>query len=150
MIKKILPISTLVLAFAGAIAGSPLNAPAQDKSGNAQASDYKVVAYYFHTNTRCSTCRKIEAYSREAIEKGFPDELKDGRLEFKLVNYELSHNRHFIKDYKLVTKSLVLVELANGEQTKWTNLRLVWQLTKHKDAFLNYVRGEVRNYLSHN
>jgi len=108
---------------------------------------HKVIAYYFHTNTRCSTCVKIEQYSHEAIEQGFPEELKNGTLEMRVVNYEQPEHRHFIQDYKLVSKSLVLVNMVNGKQTKWTNLKLVWQLTGHKDAFLNYVRKEVRAYL---
>jgi hypothetical protein len=113
-----------------------------------QPGAHKVIAYYFHTNTRCSTCIKIEAYSKEAIEKGFPDELKNGILEMRIVNYENPENRHFMQDYKLVSKSLVLVNLVNGKQTEWTNLKIVWQLTGRKDAFLNYVRKEVRGYLA--
>jgi hypothetical protein len=113
-----------------------------------QAAPHKVIAYYFHTNARCSTCIKIEQYSKEAIEKGFPTELKNGTLEMRIVNYEQPENRHFLKEYKLVSKSLVLVNLVNGKQTKWTNLKLVWQLTGRKDAFLNYVRKEIRAYLA--
>jgi hypothetical protein len=121
---------------------------AAESAAALQAGSKKVIAYYFHTNTRCSTCRKIEAYSQEAILKGFPDELKSGALEMRIVNYEQPENRHFIQDYQLVSKSLVLVKLVNGKQTEWTNLKLVWQLTGRKDAFLNYVRKEVRGYLS--
>ena len=109
---------------------------------------HKVIAYYFHTNTRCSTCIKIEAYSKEAIENGFPEELKQGTLEMRIINYENPENRHFLKEYKLVSKSLVLANVVNGKQTEWTNLKVVWQLTNHKDAFLNYVRKEVRGYLA--
>jgi len=109
---------------------------------------HKVIVYYFHTNTRCSTCVKIEQYSHEAIEQGFPYELKNGTLELRVVNYEQPENRHFMQDYKLVSKSLVLVNVVNGKQTKWTNLKLVWQLAGRKDAFLNYVRNEVRGYLA--
>jgi hypothetical protein len=128
----------LVLLSAGSIAQTAAQSPAQ----------HKVVAYYFHTNTRCSTCIKIEQFSKEAIEQGFPEEMKNGTLEMRIINYEDPMNRHFMQDYKLVSKSLVLVNLVNGKQTKWTNLKLVWQLTGHKNAFLNYVRKEVRGYLS--
>ena len=115
---------------------------------SAQSPSHKVVAYYFHTNTRCDTCIKIEAYSHEAIEEGFKTELKNGTLELRVVNYEEPANRHYIKDYKLVSKSLILVNLVDGKQTDWTNLKLVWTLVKSKEAFLNYVRGEVKDYLS--
>ena len=130
-----------------AIAYPALSALAQ-KSAAPQPPAHKVIAYYFHTNTRCSTCIKIEAYSKEAIEKGFPDEIKNGTLELRIVNYELPENRHFMQDYRLVSKSLILVNTVNGKQTEWTNLKLVWQLTGRRDAFLNYVRKEVRNYLA--
>ena len=115
-----------------------------------QIPSHKVIAYYFHTNTRCSTCKKIEEYSKEAILEGFKTELENGTLELRIVNYEEPQNRHFVKDYKLVTKSLILVNMIDGEEFEWTNLKLVWQLTKNKEAFLNYVRKEVRNSLSQN
>lgn len=115
---------------------------------SAQPASHKVVAYYFHTNTRCDTCIKIEAYSHEAIEEGFKNQIKDGTLELRIVNYEEPQNRHYIKDYKLVSKSLILVNVVDGKQTEWTNLKLVWTLVKNKEAFLNYVRGEVKNYLA--
>jgi len=113
-----------------------------------QSDSHKIVAYYFHTNTRCSKCKKIEEYSIEAIRKGFKNELDNGKLEFHVINYQKPENRHYLKDYKLVNKSLILVHLVNGEQNEWTNLKLVWELTENKTAFINYVRKEVSGYLS--
>ncbi len=139
---------TLLLVLTACIVLPVLSVFAASQAAAPKADQHKVIAYYFHTNTRCSTCIKIEQYSHEAIEKGFPDELKNGTLEMRVVNYENPENRHFMQDYRLVSKSLVLVNTVNGKQTRWTNLKLVWQLTGHKDAFLNYVRQEVRGYLS--
>jgi hypothetical protein len=147
MINKPVFKCLLILGLAAAIASPSLNAWAQQVAAS-QPDTHKVIAYYFHTNTRCSTCMKIEAYSKEAIEQGFSEEIKKGILEMRIVNYENEENRHFMKDYKLVSKSLVLVNMVNGKQTEWTNLRVVWQLTGRKDAFLNYVRKEVRGYLA--
>jgi hypothetical protein len=138
----------LAFVLAGCAVLSALGVFAQDKPAAQPTVQHKVIAYYFHTNARCDTCIKIEKYSHEAIENGFPYELKNGTLELRVVNYEQQENRHFMKEYKLVSKSLVLVNLVNGKQTKWTNLKLVWQLTGRKDAFLNYVRKEVRGYLA--
>ena len=148
MISKSFSRGVLILVLTGAIAFLALSAFAEPQTAAPQSGSHKVVAYYFHTNTRCSACVKVEEYSHEAIEKGFPDELKGGKLEMRVINYEIPENRHFIQDYKLVSRSLVLVNLVNEKQTKWTTLRLVWQLTGRKDAFLNYVRKEVRGYLS--
>lgn len=148
MIKKCFWGCLLILGLAGTIAFPALSVFAGNQAAAPPSGTHKVIACYFHTDTRCSTCMKIEAYSHEAIEQGFPNELKNGTLEMRVVNYEKPENRHFIKDYKLVSKSLVLVRMVDGKQAEWTNLRLVWQLTGRKDAFLNYVRKEVRSYLA--
>jgi hypothetical protein len=147
--KRIPPKSlVLLLIFVSCVLLLDIRVSAAPQASSPEQVSHKVIAYYFHTNTRCSTCIKIEQYSHEAIEQGFPYELKNGTLELHVVNYEQPENRHFMQDYKLVSKSLVLVNMVNGKQTKWTNLKLVWQLTGHKDAFLNYVRKEVRGYLA--
>lgn len=109
--------------------------------------DSKVVVYYFHGNTRCFTCRAIENFSRAAVGNGFPDELQNGRLEFLAVNIEEPANEHFVRDYQLVTRSLVLVRYSDGKQLKWKNLDRVWELVRDNDAFARYVQAETRQFL---
>jgi hypothetical protein len=105
------------------------------------------VAYYFHGNFRCDNCRKIEQYSREAIDKYFVEELKTKKLTFTIINTDLSENKHFIEDYQLYTRSLVIAEYKDGKQVRWKNLAKVWDYLNDKGAFYEYVRSEIRNYL---
>lgn len=107
----------------------------------------RVVAFYFHGNTRCVTCRNIESYAREAIESGFPQALQKGRLEFKVVNVEEPQNEHFVQDYQLSTRSVVLARFERGKQRDWKNLQLVWDLVKDHDAFVIYVQEEAKSFL---
>jgi hypothetical protein len=139
--------SLAVLAFKEARRWAAPDQVAAQANAAAGLKTDKVIAYYFHTTYRCPTCRRIEAYSREAIDKGFAQELKDGRLEFRLVNIELPENQHFAQEYKLVTKSLVLVRMSGGKQAEWTNLAQVWELNGERDAFLAYVQRGVHEYL---
>jgi len=111
-------------------------------------SGTKVVAYYFHLTARCTTCRTIESYSREVIEERFAGELTKGRLEYKMVNVQLPENRHFVKDYQLFTKSLVLVRFENGKQAEYKVLNDTWQLVGDKQSMQAYVEREVRGYLA--
>ena len=111
-------------------------------------SDPKVVAYYFHLTVRCTTCRTIEAYSREAILNHFKSDIDRGRLEWQVVNVELPKNEHFVKDYQLFTKSVVLVHIANGKQQSYKTLNDVWELVGDKARFQAYVDTEVRGYLA--
>lgn len=118
------------------------------KANPAQKTDTKVIAYYFHGNYRCYTCTKIESYSREAIEAYFADDLKTGQLEFLPVNVDEPANRHFIQDYQLHTRSLVLTLYRNNQQQKWKNLKDVWQLVRDKDRFYQYVKSETEQFLA--
>ncbi len=112
-----------------------------------KAHNSKLIAYYFHGTFRCSTCRTIEQYSHDAIQMYFAKELGNGNLEFRPVNVEEQGNKHFIQDYQLVTKSLVLSLVTDGRETKWKNLPDVWKLVRDKDKFFQYVKDEVDLFL---
>lgn len=112
-----------------------------------QADETKVIAYYFHVTARCTTCRTIESYSREVIEQRFGADIAKGRLQFKLVNVQLPENRHFVKDYQIFTKSLVLVRFDKGRQAEYKVLNDTWELVGDKRAMQGYVEREVRDCL---
>lgn len=107
----------------------------------------RVVAYYFHGNYRCAACTRLEAFAREAMEKGFPAELKDGRLSFEAVNVEESWNRHFIRDYDLVAKSVVIALKSGGKDVRSKNLQEVWKYLGSREKFLAYVQAETKALL---
>ncbi len=109
-----------------------------------------VKAYYFHSDFRCSNCHKIERYSREAIDKYFAKELASGELEYEIINIDEKGNEHFVKDYKLYTKSLVLSRVKAGEEVEYKNLEKVWNYLDNKEAFYNYVKEEVAKFLEAN
>ena len=107
----------------------------------------RVIAYYLHSTRRCVSCRKIEAYSREAIETGFAEMLKSGKLEWIVLNTDKPENKHFLDDYDLYTKSLVLSKIEDGKEMDWKNLEKVWQFLRNKDVFMKYVQAEVKSFL---
>ena len=112
-----------------------------------QPSSGKVYAYYFHGNMRCSTCHKLELYSREAIEKNFQTELASGKLEFKAINIEEKANAHFVNDYQLYTKALVLSLVKDGKEIRSKNLNKIWEFVNNKKKFIEYVKEEVATFL---
>jgi len=109
----------------------------------------KFVAFYFHGNFRCANCKKIEQYSREAIEKYFAEQLKTEKLVFNVINTDLPKNKHFIEDYQLYTKSLIIAEFKDGKQIRWKNLAKVWNCLNDRDKFYEYVKSEIQKYLEH-
>ena len=144
---SVLVITTIILSY---LTIGMINAEEKNKekpSNNTDKAAKTLIAYYFHGNFRCDNCRKIEQYSREAIEKYFVEELKTKKLTFTIINTDLSENKHFIEDYQLYTRSLVIAEYKDGKQVKWKNLAKVWEYLKDKDAFYEYVRSEILDYL---
>ena len=107
----------------------------------------KVIAYYFYGNRRCASCKKIEAFSKAAIEEGFAKELKSGKLEFIPINTDEKENKHYTKAYQLYTKSVIVSKIENGKEVKWKNLTGVWQLLKTEEGFKKYVQVEIGKYL---
>jgi hypothetical protein len=106
-----------------------------------------VVVYYFHGTFRCTTCRTIEKYSHDAIKQYFSKELGNGKLVFRPVNVEEPQNRHFVEDYQLFSKSLVLSLVTDGRETKSKNLTDIWTIVNDKDKFFQYVKNEVEGFL---
>jgi hypothetical protein len=117
------------------------------KQKDASPSSDKVFAYYFHGDRRCTTCRKLEAYSGEAFQVGFKTEIADSTLVWRAVNYDRKENKHFIDDYKLYTKTLILSHVRGGKEIEWVNLDKIWQLVRDKDKFIRYVQTETRKFL---
>lgn len=107
----------------------------------------KVIVYYFHRTTRCDACLAIEAYTEETIQRDFLDVLEEDRLEWLPVNIEEPGNEHFEDDFQLVTQSVVLVELTDGEMTRWKNLEQVWDLLDDEVVFQEYIAQEVWEFL---
>lgn len=103
--------------------------------------------YYFYTNTRCSSCTTIEAYTRAAVDKHFKEDYKGWRVVFKGVNTEEEGNAHFVQDYWLNSKSVVVQRYAGDKPNRWARLDKVWTLLGDKDAFAAYVAGETRKLL---
>ncbi|MGZ5443617.1 MAG: nitrophenyl compound nitroreductase subunit ArsF family protein [Thermoanaerobaculia bacterium] len=112
-----------------------------------KAPVHKIVAMYFHGDVRCVTCRKVEAYAKEAIESGFGSQIESGLVEFRAINVEEPGNRHFVDDFQLVTRSVVVTDELDGVVQRFVKLDNVWGLVGNRDAYHSYVQDAVRGYL---
>ena len=110
--------------------------------------DTRVVAYFFHANRRCAPCVQYEDTARQAIEEAFPNELRQGIVEWKSINLASPENRHFAYEYHLYSRTLVLVKVRNGQQVAFNNLMGGWELIDHRAALKKFVQAAVRDYLS--
>ena len=109
--------------------------------------DTQLIVYYFHGDVRCPTCHKLETYAKEALETYFADEFAAKEIIWKAVNTDESQNKHFVQDYELYTKSVVLSMVANGQELRWENLERIWQEVSNKQGYLEYIRHGIEKFL---
>lgn len=114
---------------------------------SASVTPDKLTIYYFHTTYRCWTCNQFEKLTGEVLAENYADRLSSGVVVFKVVNVENEANRHFVNDYRLVTKSLILSLEKDGKELQWKNLDQIWILVRDPDKFKDYVRQGINDYL---
>ncbi|UCB57560.1 MAG: hypothetical protein JSV30_02965 [Candidatus Omnitrophota bacterium] len=107
----------------------------------------QIAAYYFHTKFRCPSCHKIEQFTEESLKNNFSKQLEEGSLVYRVVNVEEKGNKHFINDYQLYTKSVVLSFRKNGEELEYKNLDKVWMYLGDKQKFSDYIKEETQIFL---
>ena len=135
----------VLLTVVALSSGSIFLSPSAQAAENAKGAH--VIAYYFHGSFRCPTCHKLEQYSKEAIETNFKNAIASGRLEYKVVNIEDKGNEHYVNDYQLYTKSLILSVVKDGKEIKWKNLDKIWEHVRNKEKFIDYVKSGVADFL---
>ncbi len=102
----------------------------------AHAKDFTL--YYFHGNVRCLTCKHFEDWTR-SVAKELP-------VSFQVINTDEDENTHYLHDYSLYTKSVVIVD-RNG---KFKNLDKIWMLSRDENEFRAYIMQEVKQFMKEN
>ncbi|MFC1586463.1 nitrophenyl compound nitroreductase subunit ArsF family protein [Fibrobacterota bacterium] len=117
------------------------------KPGPAIGSSVIKVRYFYSDSYRCASCRKIEAYTKDAVKAIFSNELQAGKMEFSLVDIDKEENKPAVEKYKLFTKSVIVSEFSGDQEIKWQNLDKVWTLLGDEVAFKAYIVNEIKSYL---
>jgi len=138
-------LAVFVLAVSSLLAADP--AAVASSSGATASDGHKVVAYYFHGAQRCKTCLHIESTAEKVMRERFGEELKAGRLTWRTANIDRAENEHFVKDFQLVSSSVVLVELDGEKPVRYKVLDRVWQLARDDFEFEAYVGRETAAFL---
>lgn len=105
-----------------------------------------LIVYYFHTDTRCRTCHMLEEYAQEAIKTYFATEMETKQMIWQVINVDRDENKHFINDFQLYTKAIILEKKQNGKTT-WKNLDKIWDYVSDKDKYSHYIKDEIHAFL---
>lgn len=122
-----------------------LPSPGQAEDGDVSP---RFIATYFLTNVRCPSCLTIERLTEKTIKAEFAKQLAAGLLQWRTINIDGEGNFHYVKDYKLYTKSVIISEVANGEEVRWKNLPKVWEFLGNKERFSKYLKDEMTAFMA--
>jgi len=126
---------------------STLKAAETQPPANVTTSNHQLVVYYFMSTYRCPSCIYIEKTTESVVKNVFADQVKCGRVVFKAINIDAPDTKHYEKDYNLYAQSVILSDINNGKELRWTNLDKVWKLLNNDKAFEAYIAKEIKNYL---
>ncbi|MCL4218137.1 MAG: hypothetical protein KJ052_14200 [Candidatus Hydrogenedentes bacterium] len=105
-----------------------------------------IVVYYFDSDKQCTTCDNLKSYTLEALQTYFPSQVESGEITWRVVDVDEPGNEHYVTEFGLYSKAVVLVHFDDGEQTRWKNLESVWELVYDKPAYLKYIRDEIEEF----
>lgn len=106
-----------------------------------------VTVINFHGAKRCRTCIGIGELAKKTIDEDFADEKQSGRIHWEHVNYDEPANAHFVKDYELVSSTVLVTLWKDGKELKWNRLDGVWDHVGDEPAFRAYIANGLRDLL---
>ena len=110
-------------------------------AAQADATSSIVKVYYFHGANRCLTCNRIEELTRSVVQEKYVAKMAAGDLAFESVNLDEANQEHFVTDFQLTMRTVVI---AKGD--RFERLDKVWQLVRDEAAFRDYVTRKVGEF----
>ena len=144
---RLIPLlAVFTVLFFAALGGTEILA--DDSADEAEATpSRRIIACYFHRTQRCPTCITIGNYVEEAVSIGFVDEVEAGEISIMAVDYEAASSARYVRAYHVTSPKLILIEVEDGKVLRWKDAPKVWTLVGDKDAFVEYVQGELQAYV---
>ncbi len=112
-------------------------APRNPESETVKASiagEPSLTVFYFHGRQRCMTCNSMERMVHEVA-----DNLPS--VEVKAVNLDEPANEHFVADFGLTMRTVVL-----QRGSRFTVLDKCWTLAHDEPAFKDYISKNIADF----
>ena len=113
--KKILFLIAVCFAFISCNMNAKNGTEAQTQK-EVTVKDH-VEVLYFHGKQRCATCMAIESNTKASMKKKFADQIKKGKVTFKVIDISKKENEKIVEKYEVTWSSLIIVRHKNGKET---------------------------------
>ena len=109
--------------------------------------DPAFAVYFFYNDIYCSTCEKLENYALSTIQADYAGELSSGMLQWRTLDMRTSENKHYIEEFSLYSKSIVLVAFENQTITRFKNLEGIWDKVGEEMEYRSYIRENLKTFM---
>jgi hypothetical protein len=84
------------------------------------------------------SCNNAEQYTRDTLNKYYPDELQSGRLSIQSIDYQ--QDKAMAEKYNVKVQGLKIVTTRGG-QVAVKDVPEIWTYVKDRDAFVNFLKS---------
>ena len=139
--KKLLLIFALIVGLMSCGSG--------ENTANAKSTQKdRVEVIYFHGKQRCATCMAIEKNTRGVINSLFANELKNGKVVFKIVDISTPEGEKIADKYEVTWSSLFVNKWKDGKEIRNNMTEFAFgNARKNPDAFKNTLADKIRQSL---
>jgi len=91
----------------------------------------KAIVYYFHPTERCPIDQSIEDNTRKLIRTDFAREVKEGILEFRVLNTDEKSSEKIVSQFEINAQALYVVKYRNGKETRTDLTEFAFSNSQH-------------------
>jgi hypothetical protein len=102
----------------------------------------RLVAFYFHGKKRCDACNSIERLTHAALKPDTDTET----VEIRSVDVDDPTHAHFVTDFALAVRTVVLAEEADGKYPRWKRLDECWSRYEEPEDFTAYLQASLKAF----
>lgn len=122
--------------------------PTENTQIAVQGVDPVFAVYFFYNDIYCSTCEKLENYALNAVQENYADELTSGIMQWRTLDMRTPENKHFVEDFGLYSKSIVLLEFNDTAIARYKNLEDIWELVGDQEDYESYISNSLESFMN--
>ncbi|QNK78033.1 hypothetical protein H7F37_02820 [Winogradskyella sp. PAMC22761] len=117
----------------------------QNKSKNEplDQSISKIEVLDFHSTHRCMTCKAIEANTKYTLDTFFPNELKDNKITFQVINVDEKENESIAEKFEAGGTALILNVIKDGKESKIDLTEFAFMNGTDQDTFSKELKAKL-------
>lgn len=105
----------------------------------------KIEVFYFHSTSRCISCKTLEQYTRLTMEEYYQPQMRDGIIVFNSFNVDEAENKEIARKFQATGSSLFINVVKDGNDNISQDTQ-VWRLLRDQSVFKQYLKNKIDNY----